>query len=97
MKHEQMVETLEAAAGQLGVRVRYDNLNTGNVTSTGGLCRLKGEWCLIIDKKASPAERVSLLVDALAQFDTDALTLPAKIRDALTMHRKGPARAQTDS
>src|SRR5207253_578136 len=88
MKAEQMTEALEAAASQLGVRVRYEAIATG-VNATGGLCKVKGEWCVIIDKKASPAERAAILTDALATFDTDAVFLPPQLREAL-QQRKPP-------
>lgn len=86
MKPEQMTEALEAAASQLGVRVRYEALSAGGVSS-GGLCRVKGDWWVIIDKKASPAERAAILSDAIAQFDLDKVQLPAKVRDAVQARR----------
>jgi hypothetical protein len=87
MKPEQMTEALEAAATQLGIQVRYEALATGAVTSSGGLCRVKGAWWVIIDKKASPAERASILAEALANFDTDAVFLPPKVREAVQLRR----------
>ncbi len=91
MKPEQMTEALETAAAQLNVRVRYEAITTG-VNATGGLCKLKGEWCVIIDKKASPTERAAILTEALAGFDTDGVFLPPQIREAL-QQRKPPQAA----
>jgi hypothetical protein len=91
MNSEQMTESLEAAAAQLGVQVRYEALNTGAVTASGGLCKVKGQWRVIIDKKATPAERAAILADALATFDTDAIYLPPKVRDAVQARRARPA------
>ena len=82
MKPEQMTETLEQAAAQLGVQVRYDTM-TGDAAGGGGLCKVKGTWCVIIDRKTPPAERAAMLIEALAGFDTDAVFLPPKVRDAL--------------
>jgi hypothetical protein len=86
MKPEQMTEALETAAGQLGIRVRYEVLTTGAVAS-GGLCKVKGEWLVIIDKKASPSERATILADALASFDTDSVFLPPKVREMVQLRR----------
>jgi hypothetical protein len=36
---------------------------------------------------------VGLLVDALSQFETDALSLPPKVREALQLHRTARAAA----
>ena len=43
MKPEQITETLEQAAKQMGVQVRYDTM-TGEVSGGGGLCKIKGQW-----------------------------------------------------
>jgi len=86
MKAEQITETLEQAAAQLGIRVRYETM-TGDTAGGGGLCKLKGEWCVIVDRKTPPAERAALLLEALAGFDTDAVFLPPQLRDALAAKR----------
>ena len=86
MKPEQMTETLEQAAAQLGVQVRYDTM-TGDDAGGGGLCKVKGTWCVIIDRKTPPAERAAMLIEALAGFDTDAVFLPPQVRDALAAKR----------
>ena len=86
MKPEQMTETLEQAAAQLGVQVRYDTM-TGDAAGAGGLCKVKGAWVVIIDRKTPPAERAAMLIEALAGFDTDAVFLPPQVRDAIAAKR----------
>lgn len=86
MKPEQITETLEQAAAQLGIQVRYEAM-TGDAAGGGGLCKLKGTWCVIIDRKTPPADRAAMLIDALAEFDTDGVFLPPKIRDAVAAKR----------
>ena len=86
MKPEQMTEALEQAATHLGVRVRYETM-TGETAGGGGLCKVKGQWCVIIDRKTPAAERVALLLDALTGFDTEAIFLPPEVRDALAAKR----------
>src|SRR5215471_7392845 len=78
MKPEHITETLEAAAEHLGIRVRYETM-TGETAGGGGLCKVKGQWCVIMDRKTPPAERVALLVEALAGFDTEAIFLPPEV------------------
>lgn len=98
MKPEVVLELLEAAAEQLKVRVSYEPLQTTVVH--GGLCRVKGEYRIIVDKRASAEERVTTLATALAQVmkvtgaDADAaIELPPKVREVLRMHEPGPSRA----
>jgi hypothetical protein len=87
MKAEQLTEIFETAAQQLGVKVRYENLAAAGPTGGGGLCKVKGEWWIIIDKKTAPSERASILCDSLATMDTNAVSLPPKVRELLD-HRR---------
>ena len=86
MKPEQTVEALEQAASQLGVQVRYETM-TGDAAGGGGLCKIRGNWCVIMDRKTPPAERAAMLIDALVGFDTDAVFLPPQVRDAIAAKR----------
>jgi hypothetical protein len=90
MKPEQITEALEQAATQVGVRVRYETM-TGETAGSGGLCKIKGQWCVIIDRKTPPSDRAALLVDALAGFDTDHVFLPPQVREAIQAKRKAQA------
>lgn len=91
MKPEVLLEHLEQAADRLGIRVSYEQLQSSVVT--GGLCKVKGVYRVIIDKRASPEERVSTLATALAGFPAgspgswiDDLEVPAKVRELLRLH-----------
>ena len=92
MKPEVMLELLENAADQLGIKVSYEPLQTGGIQSTlrGGLCRVKGadgmSWRAIIDKRATTEERMTTLASAVAKFDTTELELPQKVRDYIRLH-----------
>jgi hypothetical protein len=86
MKPEQLTEALEQAAAQLGIEVRYETM-TGDAAGGGGLCKLRGSWCVIIDRKTPLADRAATLIEALAGFDTDAIFLPPKLREALQAKR----------
>jgi len=91
MKAEVLLELLEAAADQLGIAVTYEALQTSVVN--GGLCKVKGVYRVIIDKRASAEERVTTLATAIASFDTSELALPPKVRDVLRTHEgSGPRR-----
>src|SRR5690349_2139330 len=89
MKPEVLLELLEAAAEQLEIKVSYEPLQTSVVH--GGLCRVKGEYRIIVDKRASAEERVSTLAAAIARViasrpDSSALELSPALRDVLRMH-----------
>ena len=96
MKSEVIVELLEGAAGQLGIKVSYEPLQTSGIQTglRGGLCKVKGAYRIIIDKRATHEERVTTLAAAIAGFDTRELELPQAIRDLLRIYEgNGPRRA----
>ena len=96
MKSDVMLELLESAAEQLGIKVSYEPLQTSGIQTglRGGLCRVKGTYRVIIDKRATNEERLTTLATAIAGFDTTELELPQKVRDLLRMYEgTGPRRA----
>ena len=90
MKPEVLLELLEAAADQLGINVTYEALQTSGAGGPGmvhgGLCRVKGVYRVIIDKRATSEERVTTLATALATFDTSEIELSQKVRNLLRTH-----------
>lgn len=84
MKPEVVLELLENTAEQLGIRVSYEALMS-NVMH-GGLCKVKGAYRIIVDKRASSEERVVTLATALATFDTTELELAPKLREILRQY-----------
>ncbi len=87
MKTAELIEILEQAAADCQIDVRYETMTMVSPTGGGGLCKVKGRWWLIIDKKATPNDRASMLVDALAAVDTAALSLPPRVRDMIDKRR----------
>ena len=65
MQDQAILEELEAAAGQLGVKVSYEALKA--TIGVGGLCRVRGEYRMIIDKRSQVGERVATLASGLAR------------------------------
>jgi hypothetical protein len=96
MKSEVMLELLESAADQLGIKVSYEPLQLSGLQTglRGGLCKVNGAFRVIIDKRATNEERMVTLATALARFDTSELEIPQKVRDLLrTYEGSGPRRA----
>src|SRR5262245_2091407 len=61
-----MLEELEAVAAGLSVKVSYEALAAS--VGSGGLCRVHGEYRVIIDKRAQVGERLAALAQALGQL-----------------------------
>ncbi len=79
MKMEPILEELEAAASKLSVKVSYEALT--ETASGGGLCKVKGAYRVIIDKRSTASERVITLAKALSQLDTETVFLSPAARD----------------
>ena len=74
-----MLQELESLAEKLAVKVSYEALSA--TIGHGGLCRVKGQYRVIIDKRASTQERAATLAQALARLDTSEVFLRPKVRE----------------
>ncbi len=88
MKPEVMLELLEGVADQLAIKVTYEPLQMASTTSSmrGGLCRVKGAYRVIVDKRATDEERVATLASALGRFEIGELQVPASVRAVIAMY-----------
>jgi hypothetical protein len=83
MTTQEQLQELEKVAQSLQIRVSYEPM-AGLVQGTGGLCKVKGEFRIIMDRRLKPAERLQIVVDALRHFDTSQLALPPTLRRLLS-------------
>ena len=81
MKRERMLEELEQAAEALDIKVVYERLTPE--AAPGGLCRVAGEYRVIIDRNVPLLERISVLLSAVARFPTEAIFLSPEVRAAV--------------
>lgn len=56
---------LEEKASQMGIYVHYDLLEAAGLKLKGGLCRIKGEYHLFLDRRTSLADKINILKDHL--------------------------------
>jgi hypothetical protein len=68
MKAKERLEELEALAEKLGVKTSYERF-TGEGMGPGGLCKVRGRWRVIIDRRNSPDERAAIIAESLTQLD----------------------------
>ncbi len=52
---------LEKKAGQEGIHLHYDMLQAAGLKLKGGLCRIRDEYHLFIDKRKTTNDRIELL------------------------------------
>lgn len=87
MKMDAILEELEAAAGKLGVNVSYESL--AETVAGGGLCKVKGVYRVIIDKRATVGEKTATLAKALAEVGADGVFLSPEARRVVDSYRRG--------
>ena len=80
---------LEALAEKLDVEVVYDHF-TGDGMGPGGLCKVKGRWRVIIERRGSPAERLAVLARCLTRFDLETHYVSPGLRQLLDRARAQP-------
>lgn len=95
MKVDVILAEIEKVAKELGIRVSYEAL--GGELGAGGLCKVKGEWRVIIDKRSTPGERLSLLGQALTRFPLEGVTLSQAAAEVIEKSRPLSARVQSGS
>ena len=56
---------MEEKAAQKGIRIHYDLLEAAGLKLKGGMCKIKGEYHLFIDRRKSTADKIEILQDCL--------------------------------
>jgi len=83
LNDELLLSHLEGLAYKLGIEVRYENVNWEGSSSAGGLCRLQGEYVLIIDFQATTKNKIMVIIEALKRFDLGDIYVKPVIRKLL--------------
>ena len=84
-KLDHVLTSLEEAADKLGVKVSYESL--AETVGGGGLCKVKGSYRIIIDKRGTVGEKLSTLARALAGFDLDGIYLKPEAREMVEQYQ----------
>ena len=90
MQSWQVLEYLEGLAERLGVEIVYQKLGDEELTVRGGLCRVNGTFKIFIDRYQSIEDRIRVVAQGLASFDTDEVYLFPYIREVLEKARRQP-------
>jgi|GEM_PF-1124563 hypothetical protein len=93
MNDETLLAELEAVAEKLAVEIVYDRF-TGDAAGTGGICKVRGKWRVIIERRCSPGERLSVLAQALTRFDMEEVFLSPGLRSLLERYK--PAGSESE-
>jgi len=87
MKMDAVLQELERAAQSLAVKVQYDVLTES--VGGGGLCKVKGAYRVIIERRGTPAEKAVTLARALAGVPgMEGVELGPDARDLVEKNRR---------
>jgi GGDEF domain-containing protein len=78
MREAQILESLEDIAKKVSIRIRRENFR-GN----GGLCRVRGESFIIINRYCTPGEQIQVLARSLAGVDLDGVYIAPRVREEI--------------
>ena len=82
MDDDAALSQLEGLADKLGIPIRYEIIQ-GELTGLGGLCRIEGQYILIIHSKATVKDKIEILSEALRRFDLSDIYLKPVLRELL--------------
>ena len=78
-----LLNQMEELAGRLGIEIRYGIIPGEDSHRTGGLCRVKGKYMLIIHSRLTHKEKIGVIIKALKGFEiADVYVVPA-VRELL--------------
>ena len=80
-----LLSMLESTASDLDVSVSYESISAA--VGSGGLCKVRGRYRIIVDRRAVPAERVAVLASSLARLDLSGLELSPEVAGAIEPYR----------
>ena len=80
MENQKLLQELENIAAKLDISVRYEN---GDFA--GGLCRVKEENVLIINKKNSPQKKITILARELSSVDLSTIYILPQLRERISI------------
>jgi hypothetical protein len=83
LNDEHLLNQLEELAEQLGIGIRYENVNVEESSLTGGFCRIKEKYAVIIQPQATMKEKIRIITEALKTFPLGDIYVKPAIRKLL--------------
>ena len=76
-----LLNQLEELTERLGIAIRYENIYVEDSSSTGGLCRIKGKYVLIVHSRSTVKEKIQVMTKALKGFDFSEIYIKPVLRE----------------
>lgn len=83
LDEQKRLELLEEAAQALGIEIRYETFKGETSMAAGGLCRLKGNYLIILNSRSGLGDRINAIASAINRFDLSTTYLRPGLREFL--------------
>jgi len=83
LNDEALLNELEELAERMEIAVRYENITGEDSPGSGGLCRIQGQYVLIVHSRATVREKIRIITKALRQFDFSEIYVRPVLRELL--------------
>lgn len=83
MDDHTLLNQLEELAQRLTIEVRYVTVRQEDFLATGGLCRIKNKYIIVVNKKSTIQDKIQTLARAIKRFDLSKVYLRPALREFL--------------
>ena len=83
-----LLNQLEELAGKLSIEIRYGIIPGEDLHRTGGLCRVNGQYVLIMHSRSTAKEKIAFIIKTLKGFDMGDVYVIPVIRESLDKYEQ---------
>jgi hypothetical protein len=65
---QRRLSELEGEVSRRGVHIHYDRLEAAGLKLRGGVCKVRGEYHLYLDRRKPASEKIDILLESLDQL-----------------------------
>ena len=87
MKPEQVYQELHDLAEKLGVTVSEQSFRTTGIKAKSGMCKVKGQPMIIVDRHLSIQKKIKILASHLADIPHENVFMVPAIRELLAAQK----------
>jgi hypothetical protein len=69
---QRRLSELEGEVSRRGVQIHYDRLEAAGLKLRGGVCKVRGEYHLYLDRRKPASEKIDILLESLDQLENQA-------------------------
>ncbi len=80
-REEEILQALEQVAERLSVHVHYEDMKAFEFRIQDGICTIKGEAHIYIDRKRPVHEKIQVLSHELKKFNLEEIYIPPFLRE----------------